>query len=197
MKQKAIIAIDIDDVIVETAAHTVDYYNSKYGTRLTLKDMYSDNLESWGVVDKATAIARVEAYLATAEFQNILPLTEAVSAIKHLAKRHELHVVTGRSTVIEAATNNSVDAYFPGIFRSVTFTNLFNEKKRSKADVCQKLGVSVLIEDHLGHALPAADAGIDVLLFGNYPWNQADNLPNNVHRVTDWAAVLQYFDEQG
>lgn len=84
---------------------------------------------------------------------------------------------------------------FSDVFQSVVFTSM-RDGKRSKVDVCRELCVSILIEDHLGHALPVAKAGIEVLLFGDYSWNQADSLPVNVHRVKDWAAVLQYFDEQ-
>lgn len=42
--QKHIIAIDCDDVLVETAPLILAHYNKTYGTHLELKDMYSKDL---------------------------------------------------------------------------------------------------------------------------------------------------------
>jgi hypothetical protein len=42
-----------------------------------------------------------------------------------------------------------------------------------------------------------AEAGVDGLLFGNYPWNQSKELPSNVRRVANWAEVKEYFNVQG
>lgn len=191
-KKKSVIAIDIDDVIIETSPHLVTYYNRTFGTNVAVKDMYPSNLRPWGVSDKAAWVKRVEAYLATEEFQSISPSPETVASLVRLARSNVLHVVTGRSIALELLTNNMVNKFFPGIFHSVIFTGLL-DKKRGKAEVCQELGAEFLIEDHLGHALPVAETGINVLLFGDYPWNQADELPSNVVRVKDWTAVLQYF----
>lgn len=35
------------------------------------------------------------------------------------------------------------------------------------------------------------DDGIRTLLFGDYPWNQAETLPPNVVRVTNWDEVCR------
>ena len=32
--------------------------------------------------------------------------------------------------------------------------------------------------------------GIEVFLFGNYPWNQAEILPDGIKRMPDWNAIL-------
>ena len=73
------IAIDCDDVLVGTApALIIKHYNKTYGTSLELKDVYKDNLERLGVPDLATAIARIEAYLETAEYRKAPPFREAI-----------------------------------------------------------------------------------------------------------------------
>lgn len=192
-----IIAIDIDDVIIESSPRLTEYYNRKYGTHLTLDDMYSDNPKAWGVTDDAQAIERVEGYLATDEFQSIPPLREAIASIHRLARRHELHVVTGRSLAIEVATTDMLRMYFPDIFRSIVFTSMYSHNKRAKVEVCQELGANLLIEDHLGHALPVARSGTDVVLFGNYPWNQSDELPANICRAKNWTAVEEFINAKG
>lgn len=184
------IAIDCDDVIIETTPLVIAYYNETYGTSLRLEDMYTDNLERWGVSSDKEAISRVEAYLETPEYQNLAPLREAVEIIKRLGERYELHMITGRTNTLETATKAMLDNHFPKLFRSLEFTGMFEGSPRSKADVCTQLGADLLIDDHLGHALPVAQCGVDVLLFGNYPWNQTQaQLPPNIRRVQDWQEV--------
>lgn len=48
-----------------------------------------------------------------------------------------------------------------------------------------------LVEDHLDHAAAVAAEGIDVVLFGLYPWNQAEKLPERVTRVPDWPTATE------
>jgi 5'(3')-deoxyribonucleotidase/dephospho-CoA kinase len=183
------IAVDCDDVLVETAPLILDHYNKTYGTQLELKDMYSKDLKVWGVPDAATAIERVEGYLKTDEYRNAPPLQEAIAATKRLAKYYELHIVTGRTEFLAVATQAMLDQYFPGVFQSIEFTGFFGDTARSKAGVCKELGADLLIDDHVHHAMQVAESGIDVLLFGEYPWNQTTELPSNVRRVRDWEAV--------
>ncbi len=51
--------------------------------------------------------------------------------------------------------------------------------------------MSFLIDDHLHHALTVAECDINVLLFGDYPWNQASHLPDTIRRVRDWHEVAE------
>jgi uncharacterized HAD superfamily protein len=81
--------------------------------------------------------------------------------------------------------------FFPGIFTSIEYTSTYAGRSRSKGDVCEQIGADLLIEDHLGHAKEVAERGIEVLLFGSYPWNQAKKLPKSIRRVRDWAEVEQ------
>ncbi len=47
--RKPVIAIDIDDVLVDTAAKLINDYNRKYGTFLTKHHYYKKDLEPLGV----------------------------------------------------------------------------------------------------------------------------------------------------
>lgn len=86
MQKGRILAVDIDDVIIETSPLLMRYYNKTYGANIGLEDMYSGNLQRWGVSDWTTAISRFEAYLETDEYRSKLPLREAISAIKKLSE---------------------------------------------------------------------------------------------------------------
>lgn len=184
-----IIAIDCDDVIVNTAPAIIRHYNEHYGVNVDLKDLYSNDLSVWAVDDIQTANDRAEQYLHSDEYQLATPPSATIEVINELGKRHELHIVTGRSDFLTETTQNMLDRYFPGIFRSIEFTNFFGSQQRSKAQVCKSLGADLLIDDHLHHVTVVAQSGVEAYLFGNYPWNQADQLPTNITRVRDWHEV--------
>lgn len=187
--KKRIIAIDCDDVIVETAPAIVRFYNERFGAQLEFKNFYSSDLSAWAADDKETAMRRVDEFLRTPEYQQLAPLQEAIEVIRELKAHHELHIVTGRSDFLAQATEDMLQQYFPDIFKSVEYTNFFGDKPRSKADVCTTLGADLLIDDHLHHATVVAACGTEVYLFGDYPWNQADQLPENVRRVAGWQEI--------
>lgn len=185
------IAIDCDDVIVATAPAILRYYNQTYGTNIALPDFYSTDPGVWGVKEYAEAIRRVEAYLKSEEYQNLAPFEDAIEILRKLRQKYELHIITARANFLAEATKRMLAQYFPDIFSTVEFTNHFGKAARTKAQVCQELGADVLIEDSLHHAQAVASCGIDVLLFGDYPWNQASNLPANITRVRDWKEVAE------
>ena len=186
-----IIAIDCDDVLVPTAQSILDHYNKTYGTGIPLELLYSKDVAVWGVGEYGEAVKRVQAYLSSHEYLNLPPFKEAIDAITQLSKYYELHVVTARHDELAEATKRMLAEHFPGLFKSIEFTNHFSETARTKAQVCQAIGAQILIDDHLNHAELAAECGIQVLLFGDYPWNKADSLPPTIVRVSGWNDVAQ------
>ncbi len=188
--QKYIIIIDYDDVIIAIAPQVLEHYNRIYGTHAVLEDYmnYSD-LAAWGTSDQASVVERVEDYLENKNYQHFPPMENCIETINKLAERYELHVVTGRSSRLRPSTTAAINYFFPNIFSSVVYTNFFNSNIRSKADICRKLQANLLIDDHLPHVIGVAEQGIDVLLFGDYPWNQAENLPPHIRRVTSWSEI--------
>jgi uncharacterized HAD superfamily protein len=187
--KRKIIAIDCDDVILETSPYLIAYYNERYGTRLELKDMYTFNLVAYQAASEEQVLERIEDYLLTDEFQRIQPLKETITSITNIANSYQLHIVTGRSKLLTATTELLIEKYFPGIFASIEHTGMVGKRARSKGDVCIDLDADLLIEDHLYHAKQVAAKSIDVLLFGNYPWNQAKVLPKHITRVENWSAI--------
>ena len=151
--------------------------------------MYSNNLAAWGVDNDKEAIWRVEEYLRSDEYQNIPPFEEAVRSIKKLAEFHELHLVTGRTELLTAATEAMLEQYLPGVFTSIEYTGMFGNHRRSKADVCVQISADLLIDDHIAHAEQVAEKDIDVFLFGEYPWNQGEILSPHITRVRNWSEV--------
>lgn len=191
VKSPRIIAIDCDDVLVPTAPAILTHYNKTYGMHITLDQLYSKDLAVWGTKTHEEAIERVHAYLDTPEYQNMPPFEEAIDVLTKLSKKYELHLVTARRDALAEATERMLAEHFPGVFTSIQFTNHFSGTAKTKAQVCQEIGADLLIDDHLNHAELAAKCGIRVLLFGEYPWNQTQELSQNITRVRDWHDVAK------
>lgn len=89
---------------------------------------------------------------------------------------------------------------------------------KPKSVICQEIGVDVLIDDCLDHALDCSSLGIDILLYdlkGNYQWNhkkeeknhikkrtlistskllyQKEELTHNIKRVYNWKDIISQF----
>ncbi len=186
-----ILAIDLDEVVVDTAQKIIKNYNKTYGTSMKLKDYYShDYKNTWKTPDVETAIQRVNSYLETKEYTNSKPVHMATNVIYKLKEKYKLYTITGRPDFVEEATRSWLHRYFPDIFEDIVFSNFYDPTKvRHKGDICKELGIELLIDDHLGHILNVSKAGINGLLFGDFPWNEASQLPPNVRRVKNWEEV--------
>lgn len=188
--------MDIDDTMVMHFQDLIDWYNGKYGTRLTLEHNHPTVVEPWGTDSDSEAIRRVHQFFDTPEFRNAQPFKEAAAALRVLSERYNLVVVTSRDTIIEQVTLAWLDEHFAEVFKGVYFAAMYSleGKSRSKVEVCRSIGALYLIDDTLDTAEKAAAASMEAVLFGNYPWNEAEELPVGVTRCKDWPAVSEYFD---
>lgn len=195
---KPIIAVDIDDVLLPHFQDLINWYNRTYGTKVTLADNNGTDPRPWGTDTDEEAIRRVHHYFETAEFRDALPFTEAKEVLFRLSGHYRLIVISARDSLIEEMTRDWLKRHFSELVHDAHFTARYSleGKKREKGDVCREVGAAYLIDDSLDNALSAAAAGVDTLLFGTYPWNEAATLPPKVIRCADWPAVEEYFDAQ-
>jgi hypothetical protein len=63
----------------------------------------------------------------------------------------------------------------------------------TKGEQYRQLGADYVIDDYLKHCVAGVQEGTEAVLFGNFPWNQSDKLPEGVARCKDWVAVLEHF----
>lgn len=197
LKDKPVIAIDIDDVIAESALGFVAWSNQKYGTHLTIDDYQ----EHWGGVWKTEyeeTRKRALAYHASGHQGTYLTVTGADEVLKQLKKRFKLIVLTARRTSIKPLTHKWIEEYYPNIFDDFIFAGFFDNlaggaSDMTKAELAKSIQADYIIDDQLKHVLSAAEIGIQGILFGDYSWNKADVLPKNVTRVKNWHEVLNYF----
>ena len=197
VSKRLVVAIDCDDVLLPTSQAIVSNYNRRFGTSLTLEDMYRPaTLERWGTDDDDIAIERVNEFLRSEEHARLVPDPEAIAAVRTLSGDHELHLITGRADFLKEATAQLLDVYFNGCFTSIEHTNYIVPStsaavRRSKGDVCANINATVLIDDHLVHGKDALRALDRVIVFGDYPWNRQDKLSEGMIRCGDWTAVVR------
>lgn len=196
MKQgaKPVLAVDVDEVLFPLAQNFADYHNEHHGTSVKLSDFTQYSFENDIGIDVDDFVKRIKAFSDEGFFRSHQPAESIKSALKKLTYTYDLIVITSRWQEWEHDTQLWLDKHFPGLFTEVHFANSLTwhrGDKRDKASICQQLDVDVLIDDSLHNAEQVSGVGLQVLLFGDYPWNQADELPENVRRVKDWSEVVE------
>lgn len=197
MKAKKTIAVDLDDVLSANAEGFVKFSNERWGTNLRPEDFHEDLITLWGV-DLDTVGKRMLEYCEAEIVREYGYFAESLPILERLKKRYRLILVTSRRKVLMQATADWVNQYVPDIFESIHHAGIFDSlahgaHKLTKAEVLQDLEANYLIDDQLKHCVAAAKIGIPSLLFGEYEWNKATDLPKNVTRVKNWADVAEYF----
>lgn len=198
--KKPIIAVDIDDVLAQSTDALRQVVNARLGVNLRPEhyeiagDYYHYYEKVWELNDLAERVTMDDLDpQMKADQSHILPHDKAAETLHALSSRYELIIVTGRSASWREATHRWLGQHFPGVFSEVLFGDGYEAlQKKTKGDLCREYGVSWLIDDNVEHAQTAFEAGVQVVLFGNYGWQH--HAPKDFIRCRDWATVLEYFD---
>jgi 5'(3')-deoxyribonucleotidase len=192
---KKIIAVDVDEVLFPFIPEFTRYFNAIHGTEISQKDFVTYEFEKVLGIPQSEITKHMYGFT-DAGHAGVQPLAEAQAAIATLSKYYELIIVTARNPRQADATNKWLDEFFPDAFVRKHFVGfgpiLVNPV--TKASVCQKHGAFALIDDSITNLKECSAAGIEGILFGDYSWNSAIDLPVRVTRCTNWTAVLDYFD---
>ena len=149
----------------------------------------------WGCTVEEAA-KKVFEFYATPEHDAGLAVPGAKDALAVLKDAHELHIISARGEQIADLTFRWINKNFPHHFKSINLTNQYfgiPEKVCSKKDICQKLGIDIMIEDSLSQAIEIASVVQKVFLL-DCPWNQADVLPSHIVRVYSWAEIIKHLN---
>lgn len=201
--KKPIIAVDIDDVLADSASRFIEYSNKTWGTSLTIDDYSEDWSSLWGIDDKETEMRSVQ-YFSSGIVNLYDHDNEAVSVFLKLKKKYDLILVTSRSILLKEDTIIWINLKYPGVFRSqdIYFSGIWDNGvsgvavSSNKGQIVKDLGVKYIIDDQVKHCVGAYNHGIKALLFGDYSWNRKEILPKGIIRVSDWSEVLKYFEKQ-
>ncbi|MDB5163342.1 MAG: hypothetical protein JWO54_598 [Candidatus Saccharibacteria bacterium] len=199
-KNRQKIAIDIDDVLADNATGFVNFSNKTWGTTLQPEDYHEHWMELWNV-DLVEAERRAIILTNASIFKNYTHDEAALPVLKRLSADYDLCIVTSRREHTRDDTLAWIHQHYEGLFNDETihYAGIWDKGitlsglSLTKADVIAQLDADYLIDDQLKHCEGVAQTGRKALLFGNYKWNQVDELPSGVTRVNDWAAVEEHF----
>lgn len=192
--KKPIVAVDIDDVLLNSADMLMGDYNLRFGTSLTRADYYSKDIGKLGVDHYDEAAERFREFQESEVFSNAEPDQEAVESVAKLAPYYDFVGVTSRPEFIKNQTDKWIKRQFGGNIPHVIHTSFVMGSSShvgtslTKADVCKQIGASYMVEDHLHHVIPVAENGTRVFLVDQV-WNQKDDLPSTVTRVDGWKEI--------
>lgn len=199
MAQKPLIVIDLDNVLAQSAQAFVDFSNQQFNAGITLKDYNENWSKMWGVsyeeAERRGAVMRQHDIHQTYD-----PMPDALAVLQDLRSQYRLVILTSRREVTRPATDAWLERHYPVIFDDVLFSGIWDGSDRSdghlmtKGDQYKALGAAYVIDDHLKHCAAATEHDVTGLLFGDYPWNQHDDLPSGVVHCANWQAIQGYFD---
>jgi len=196
--KKPIIAVDIDDVLAAEAAFIVAYSNKHWGHKLAVTDYQEFWEEMWSVDHEEAERRALELHQPGIE-GSYEPIAGAREALMKLSEKFDLVTVTSRRELVRDETLDWLKKHLGDVFSQIIFSGIWDSGKQgahklTKTEILQSVGAEFLIDDQLKHCNAAADAGINTVLFGDYPWNQSNSLSEGVTRCASWTKVLEYFD---
>lgn len=189
--KRCVIAIDCDDVLINASQYVIDTYNLLYGTRVLPEHAHQSNVDEWQA-EREEVLRRIGDIQCSEEYATIEPSAEARHAVAHLAKQHELHLVSARPPEVLTVTHAMLESHYPGCFTSIEHVG----PDRSKGEVCQALRADVLIDDNARHLIDAQAHGVPVAIwFGPYPWQNSQEAGLGVDRCVDWPETVERIEK--
>ena len=187
------IGIDLDEVLADLLPALIEYHNATYGTSLVREQFQSYRFwETWGGT-REEAIKKVYDFHETPYFRNICPVAGSQEAIAILNQNHDLLIVTSRPFDFAEATREWIAQHFPNGFSDVFFANHYSQNGPSttKKQICDSVGVDILIEDSIEYALECLNPKRRVLLL-DCPWNRSFGFHQGIYRVNSWKGILDF-----
>jgi len=190
-----IIGFDMDEVLADLLGPLILFHNNEYGTSLTKQSFTSYSLaEAAGcTLDESTE--RICKFFRSTYFYNVNPIQDSQEGVAVIVDRYgKQPIITARPDIITSETIDWAHSHYPEMFSSVNLTNQWHGEgtERRKSQVCKELGVDIMIDDSPSHAYDCADEEIDVLIFGNYRWNQNVDQHPKIVRVPSMPEAFEW-----
>ncbi len=189
------IGLDMDEVLAEFMGGFCEFYNSKFST-----DISSLNLKRYAISPLVGGTHEDGLKLVDdfhdSEFFDRMTLVEGAREALSLLGGHELIVVTARPRGFKEKTDKFLKTNFPDNTFRVFYSSEVHghEGTKTKEEICNELGIKILVEDNGEYAPKYARSGIKVLLLDK-PWNRDCEEHENIIRVSNWDEVVEKINE--
>jgi len=174
------IGIDIDETICDHLTAICDFYHQQRGVKVDPAQLTHDHAlaQLWGISYTEVGDVYTEFHRRDGH-EKLRSFPEARPALNRLNQHHQLLIVTARDPDIADKTEDWLEQHFGDLFSAVHFTRF-----RSKAPICLRERLDVIIDDSPQQALYCAQAGVKVILLDK-PWNQDADHPL-ITRAVGW-----------
>lgn len=188
--KKIKIGIDLDDVIFEFAKEYFKLVERKYGEKKEFSEITTYSFwEILNITKEQSIDLAYEIY--NSEMFSSLELVENVKEnLEQMFENMEIYFITSRDKSTEEKTRKNLELNFPGKEFNIIFSGDFFGGNKTKSEICEELGVKLMIEDNLTYAKSCADKGVKCILL-NKPWNQENLEHDNIIRVENWNEILK------
>lgn len=185
------VGIDCDDVLKKMHPVLTPFMNRR-GYNYSYEDIHEYDLCKFWDCSYEEVVEHINDFYASEEFANLEPEDGAQKAVSEIGEVARLYVITSRPFEIEDITKRGIDRYFPDVFTGIIHVNSYqgNGARRKKSDVCKELGIRMMVDDHIDHAIDCRSAGLDVVLLRK-PWNRkySDDMLKNegIELAENWG----------
>lgn len=193
---KEILAMDIDEVVFPLVKEFCVWHNQEYGTLYVPEDFHSYEFNDVLGTDIPETVHRVHTFLGQEHgHKGVTPIDDAVYGVHRLSEEFHIKPVTARHPGFRLVTEEYLDEFFGDVFHEVTLVGhaATMDILKTKADVCVEVGARGIIDDSIVHVTGCVERGLDGILFGNYTWNQSNDLHPKIVRCENWGRVLVHY----
>ncbi len=193
MEEKIKIGIDIDEVLAELTIGLIDFYNKKYDKNFKAMDINDIHLENFFNISNQEMSEVLEDFTKEEGNLKLMPLENSQVCINSL-NDCELYAISARPKSIQDDTVKWIEKHYKNCFKEIhTLSDSHGVANFDKGEFANSLDIKIFIEDSLNNALNISSYGIYVILLDK-PWNQEENLPENIFRVKDWNSIIEKID---
>ncbi len=185
------IAVDCDDVLADSINLLKSAYNQRFEDKITQE--LSPIWQQWHQrLGKERTERLIEIFWDPLFLSSVKPMKDAVKGIEKLTSQQiEIVVITSRSSSTKKATQEWIKTHFKSQIKTIVhhqgkhFTSTIK-----KAETCQQLGVSLLIEDNPIFIEEARALKLKTIIF-NQPWNKHLSESSEIKRVLNWDELVE------
>lgn len=192
------IAIDKDEVVADFFGQFLPFLRSRYGVILQREEITEFDLSKILRWPQERVQQAIEEFHESSVYERIKPIQGAQEAIHYLNAEHELVLITSAMDVARSKIEQWVENYFPE-FKGVHFASNYLTKGNglpNKAELCDRLKVDLIVDDHYGFLVPCTQQGKRAMLMDR-EWNEQYKKQDEQHkiiRVYSWQDAVEKID---
>jgi len=191
MKTKSLIGVDVDEVLCDFGTAFVSYFCVLTGWKRPGLGLKHPNYAVALDAPEKEILAAVAAFYGEPVFRDLAPIEGSHDGIVALREFATLEIVSARPPTTRTATEGWLTRHHNDAFGAVHLTGFAATGmiRQTKAEICEKRGITILIEDNPGYAMQCASRGIEVVLMRHF-WNRHLEAGPFITPVETWTEAV-------